>query len=269
MPSPYTRKGTSASRAVIHADVDRPNRWKKHLSKTQLAQFTDIRLAVWKRLPAYLPALANAIAAAERTGVAIFPSHYDFAGHSFELRMPRVLAAATPRQRKSSAFIQGVLANMIADGQMDRIATLVIGLASAGKVPHWAMFAAVDEGLPDTWSETEVEEEAEEEAEEEPWIDYDATPEAEPYPLTAEAAAMWADFVASRDRRNREKATVAPAAEKRKKTRPQPAPKQRRGQLRRAASPVRRSTSPRWAATTHTSDVDATLFDALNWRRTV
>ena len=50
----------------------------------------------------------------------------------------------------------GVLHAIVADGSMDRLATLVIGLATAGKIPYWAGYE--ETATPDdAWSETDLE----------------------------------------------------------------------------------------------------------------
>lgn len=281
----YLRRNQSAAPRISVSVDESPRKWKKHLSETELAQFVATRHSIWSRVPSYVPALAEAIATAYKLGDP-FPSHYDFGEHAFTLEMPKAFAEL---KRKTPNAIKDFLWGMVKRGEMDRFGMLVVGLAMAGKVPHWSGYV---DGKPphDAWSETE----AEDDESPAPWIpDDDDDGVAVPLPLPMEA--MWRDFVASQERLARDRRRSpsplrrSPAGAKRRVPSP---PRQRKKKMsrRRNPSPKRKNShtapfafpdlyrvvkadlptsrrpSPRWTATTHTSDVDASLFDALNWQ---
>lgn len=147
----YTRPKT---RVAMSADA--VPAWKRTMTQRTREQFLRTRHEVWKRRAAYAPAMAKALAVAYQMGDP-FPSHFDFVDGKYALHEPRALAAARPAQKRKAAFLEGVLSAMIADGQMDRFAALVLGLATAEKVPHWSAYDAPSPPDDDYFSETDDE----------------------------------------------------------------------------------------------------------------
>ena len=150
MHNMYTRP----KRARVAMSADAVPAWKRTMSERTRGQFQKTRHGVWERRAAYAPALAKALAVAYKLGDP-FPSHFDFVDGAYALHEPRALAEARPAQKKKSAFLEGVLAAMVADGQMDRFAALALGLATAGKVPHWSLYDVTPSSSHDYFSETD------------------------------------------------------------------------------------------------------------------
>jgi hypothetical protein len=152
MSSSYTRR-----RAPIVVSSDRPVLFKRALRSSSDRFATDRRL-VWNRQRDYLPAVANALANAYKLGLAPFPSHFEYDGVAFTLEEPAALAAASKTDRKNASWHAGVLAALAADGSRDRLAVLCIGLATAGKIPHWVEYDDYADLSDAAFSESELDE---------------------------------------------------------------------------------------------------------------
>ena len=134
---------------------DKPAAFRKTLSTGAEKTFLAARAAVWARRAAYVPALAGHMAALYKAGLQMFPSHFEFHGRAYVLFEPAVLQQARAADKKNPAFLQGVLAQLVADGRQDRLALLALGLATAQKVPHWVNYGGDDDSS--AWSETDDE----------------------------------------------------------------------------------------------------------------
>mgnify|MGYP001327813615 CR=1 FL=1 len=152
----YSRK-----RDVHHVNSDSPKTFKQHLTtKTLKNNFNSDRRMIWYRTEEYIPDVSKSMATAYKLGIDLFPSHFDYSTKSFEIHEPKVLRDAKKAKKKQAAFIEGVLNAIVSDGQMDRLAVLIIGLANSQKIPHWVGYQS-DVGLADTaFSETDADSDA-------------------------------------------------------------------------------------------------------------
>lgn len=146
----YSRK-----KGAIHVDPDDIRSWKRMMTKEEKSAFLAYRSMIWSRSGDYVPAVASRMAASYKTGLEMFPSHFDFGKRSFYLTEPSVLSGASKKEKKKKEFISGVLNAYVHSGMMDRLAGLLIGLAIGGKIPHWSGFE--DGEACSAWSETDGE----------------------------------------------------------------------------------------------------------------
>lgn len=139
-----------------HVQVDRPKTFKATLDDAARDAFRRDRRLIWNRRDDYFPEVARSMAVSYKLGVDMFPSHFEFAGRSYSIEEPLVLAHAKKTSKKKVAFLEGIFQGWVAEGLRDRCALLFIGLATAQKVPHWVGFA--EEGhTDDAFSETDLE----------------------------------------------------------------------------------------------------------------
>ena len=149
----YTRP--SSSRKV---SIDAVPAWKRTLDRKSLDAFHDLRQIIWRRIPTAAASIAKTIAASNKQDLKLFETHFEWMGHSYELEEPKVLKQAKRSDRGKASFVHGVLSSMIADGQMDRVAVLVLGLSLASKIPIWTEFEDAQDVM-SAWSETDGEDE--------------------------------------------------------------------------------------------------------------
>lgn len=135
--------------------VEKSKLFKDTLDASARDRFYRDRRLIWNRRRDYLPEVARAMAASYKLGLDMFPSHFHYQDQSYSVDEPRVLVDSKKTSKKKAAFVEGVLQGWVSEGRMDRLAVLLIGLANAQKVPHWAGFAEEDLS-DDGFSETDM-----------------------------------------------------------------------------------------------------------------
>lgn len=154
MPS-YTRKSNSRD-----VSVENLTAWKKHFSESCLVFFKMVRSEVWRRKNNMLNDICQQMSALYRNIGNFFPCHFRFCGKEYTLLEPK--AWSTHKASKTKSFLLGTLRSWIADGHMDRLATIVFALSSAGKIlpseNSWLEYP-VDADQESEWSETDDEDE--------------------------------------------------------------------------------------------------------------
>ena len=149
----YTRGEHCNYGGAIDINSDEPYKWTSYMTEHSPGgiryfekNLLDIKTAVilcprtWN-----LERAARQLACAYKLGDP-FPSHFQYAGKSYNLNEPEWLQNASKRNKKSAAWIHQEFQNMTRqsdDGQSDeinwlRFTTLLIGITFAGKITtHW------------------------------------------------------------------------------------------------------------------------------------
>ena len=130
---------TRQEHTAISADDTRA--WKQHMEEYNpkgLESFEKTRVVVKSKAMRLCSIAAKQLAAAYKHGDP-FPSHFTWSGKGYVLEAPESLKLATKKQRKSNHFLEGLLVGIAADHEWDRLAALIVGLTTAGKiVTHWS-----------------------------------------------------------------------------------------------------------------------------------